>query len=66
VVLSYNLLSGGDPAERIPQTLDDAGGGVRGRSDLGAERAGSGGEVFRELGRTQETHPVDRGCVENR
>jgi len=51
VVLSYNLLSalpsGGDPAERIPQALDDAGGGVRGRSDLGAERAGSGGEVFR-------------------
>jgi len=26
----------------------------------------SGGEVFRKLGRTQETHPVDRGRVENR
>ncbi len=51
--------------ERIPQTLDDEGGGVRGRSDLGAERTGCGGAVFRELGRTQETHPADRTGIEN-
>ena len=27
---------------------------------------GSGSEVFRELGRTQETHPTDRVGIENR
>ncbi len=59
------LPSASDAAERIPQTFDDEGGSVRRRSDLGAERKGCGGAVFRELGRTQKTHPADRTGIEN-
>jgi hypothetical protein len=60
------LPSAGDAAEQIPQTLDDESGGVRGRGDLGAKKTGGSGEVFRELGRTQEAHPSDRRGLEKR